>query len=387
MNINFRQPRYVLPLLLLPFLCLFFYVWHGSAGKSPATARLQDSLNPNVGNVSGIIRKKQLADKLHAYRNAYKEADGLSAVAVIPAEKSGIPGYPGSDALGQQRRLDSLRQMMRIHANAAPDPFPGGTHAIHTTGVYDAVAATRQREAARPQMARRETDPMNVFRQQMAIMDSVTRQNDPAWKEEQRKQLQADQAEKIRKSMPRLSVTKAGNDGADFNTVLPADHLSFINAVIDENVTGYAGSRIRLKLLDDIRAGGQLIPKDTYLYAQVTGFSGQRVMLAVTSILNGGSVLPVRLDVYDQDGLPGLYVPASAFRDFTKDLGGSSVQGVTLDGGTGTNQFMMSTLDKFFQSTSSAVAGIIRKNKAKLKFNSFIYLIDPDALQKAQKAY
>ena len=85
--------------------------------------------------------------------------------------------------------------------------------------------------------------------------------------------------------------------------------------------------------------------------------------------------------------MPGLYVPRSAFREFTKDLGSNAIQGVTIDGGTGTNQFMMSSLDKIFQSTSSAIASAIRKNKANLKFNSFIYLIDPDELQKSQKTY
>jgi hypothetical protein len=36
----------------------------------------------------------------------------------------------------------------------------------------------------------------------------------------------------------------------------------------------------------------------------------------------------------------------------------------------------MSTTDKIFESTSSAIAGAIRKDKAKIKYNSYIYLID-----------
>jgi hypothetical protein len=79
-------------------------------------------------------------------------------------------------------------------------------------------------------------------------------------------------------------------------------------------------------------------------------------------------------------------VPSSAFRDFTKELGNNSIQGVTIDGSSGNNQFIMSSLDKMFQSTSSAIAGLIRKNKAKLKYNSYLYLIDGDALQNEQKS-
>jgi hypothetical protein len=95
--------------------------------------------------------------------------------------------------------------------------------------------------------------------------------------------------------------------------------------------------------------------------------------------------LPVKLDIYDLDGLPGLYVPASAFRDFTKDLGSNSVQGISIDNSSGS--FVMSTMGRMFQSTSSAIADMIRKNKARIKYNSYIYLIDPDQLQNAQKKY
>lgn len=387
MNINFKQPKFVLPLLMLPFLCLFFYVWHSAKGKPQAIAQASDSLNADVGSVSGAVRKKELTDKLDAYRNTYKGADGMSAVAVIPAEKSGLPAsIPAGQAL-QQQKSDSIQQLLRIRGPEPYHSFSGNRMRLENSDISASVAAARQHSSERPVPVNRPPDPMEVFRQQMSIMDSVTRQNDPAFKEEQRKKQLAEQMAKARSTATKLNVTKLGVADAEFNTVMPPDHPSFITAVIDENVTGYAGSRLRLKLLDDIQAGGQLIPKDTYLYAQVTGFSGQRVTLAVTSILVDGKIFPVRLDIYDQDGLPGLYVPASAFRDFTKDLGGSSVQGVTLDGGSGSNQFMMSTLDKFFQSSSSAIAGIIRKNKARLKFNSFIYLIDPDALQKAQKTY
>jgi conjugative transposon TraM protein len=232
----------------------------------------------------------------------------------------------------------------------------------------------------------KEKDPMEVFKAQMAIMDSINKQNDPAYEEDLKKKQLADKATKLKESQLRLAVQKADVISSDFNTVIPEKEPAFISAVIDENVTGYAGSRLRLKLLEDIKAGNNLVKKGTYLYAQISGFSEQRVTLSVTSILYDGKILPVKLDVYDMDGLPGLYVPSSAFRDFTKDLGGNSVQGVTLDGGGGNSQFIMSSLDKVFQSTSSAIADLIRKNKAKLKYNSYLYLIDTDALQNAQKS-
>src|SRR3546814_13027626 len=84
-------------------------------------------------------------------------------------------------------------------------------------------------------------------------------------------------------------------------------------------------------------AGGNLIRKGTYLYAEINGFSAQRVKLTVSSIMYKGTVLPVRLEVYDHDVLPGLYVPASAFREFSRELGGSASQVLRLQQQAGSN--------------------------------------------------
>src|SRR5690606_21206904 len=113
-----------------------------------------------------------------------------------------------------------------------------------------------------------------------------------------------------------------------------------------------------------------------YIYAQISGFTGQRVNLSVTSIMDGQHILPVRLEVYDHDGLQGLYVPASAFREFTKELGGNASQGVTLQQAAENNsQLVMSMVQKMFQSTTTAVNKMIRQNKAKIKYNTLVYLI------------
>ena len=391
MKINFKQPKYVLPLILLPFLCLFFYAWHSGFSKPKQTVKENAGLNGSVGDVSAEVRKKQLADKLDAYRNTYKEADGLTAVNVIPRENSSNPAYSNDYSDQQKKKLDSIQQAMKLRfgtgntGNTTQDQSVTLSHDRQVTKAIEVMNKRQVNPPSRGEAISKEKDPMEIFKAQMAIMDSINKQNDPAYKEELKKRQAADKVAKLKQSQFKLTVEKADAISPDFNTVVPEHEPSFISAVIDENVTGYAGSRLRLKLLEDIRAGNNLIKKGTYLFAQISGFSEQRVTLTVTSILYEGKILPVKLDIYDMDGLPGLYVPSSAFRDFTKDLGSNSVQGVTIDGSSGNNQFIMSSLDKVFQSTSSAIADLIRKNKAKLKYNSYIYLIDTDALQNSQK--
>ncbi|MBD1395171.1 conjugative transposon protein TraM [Mucilaginibacter glaciei] len=381
MKINFKQPKYVLPALALPFLCLFFYAWHSGFSKPKPEIKQEAGLNGNVGNVSADVRKKNLAGKLDAYRNTYKEANGYSAVNVIPKEASSNASFQDRYSSKEKQTLDSIDRAMKAKYNLSQ----AGNHDRAIAGALPAMVRHQKPRAA--PVEQKEKDPMDVFKQQMAYMDSINKQNDPAYKAEQLKKLAADKAALQKAKELKLTVLKADAASADFNTVKPPGEDKFISAVIDENVTGYAGSRLRLKLLEDIWAGGNLVKKGTYIFAQISGFSEQRVTLSINTILSEGKILPVKLDIYDLDGMPGLYVPSSAFREFTRDLGSNAVQGVTIDGNSTGSQFIMSSVDKIFQSTSSAIAGLIRKNKAKMKYNSFIYLIDSDALLNTQKSY
>ncbi|QXV67646.1 conjugative transposon protein TraM [Mucilaginibacter sp. 21P] len=380
MKINFKQPKYILPLVLLPFFCLFFYAWRSSFAKPKQDTAPQEVLNPSVGNVSSEVRKRQLADKLDAFRNTYKEADGISAVAVIPKETTSNPAYNNDYSEKQRRMLDSLAQRAKVQ-EVTDNQMKAERQLVRVIS-----ARSQPPKAVTENNITKEKDPMEVFKMQMAVMDSINKANDPAYKAEKQKRDAADKLAKGKAAQVKFTVVKAGSPSNEFNTVLPEKQQDLISAVIDENITGYAGSRLRLRLLEDVRAGDMLIPKGTYLYAQISGFSEQRVTLTISSILFNSRIVPVKLDVYDLDGLPGLYVPASSFREFTRDLGGNTIQGVTIDGSSG-NQFLMSTASKIFQSTSSAIADLIRKNKARLKYNSYLYLIDTDALQNAQKNY
>jgi conjugative transposon TraM protein len=380
MSINFKQPKYILPLILLPFLCLFFFVYQSSSVKVKVVTRQGPGINGTVGDVSPDIKKQALADKLDAYRNAYKEGDGMTAVNALPSEQSTNPAYDNTYSEKEKRVLDSINLAMKEKYNLRGNqPVSAGYRKDQAMAEALKGLSNRQQNSSVASSPPKEKDPMETFRQQMAYLDSINKANDPAVKAEKAKRDALARKEARKATEPSLSVHKATGATADFNTVRPMPAADFIKVVIDENLTGYVGSRVRLRLLDDISVGTDLIPKDTYLFALINGFSGQRVTLSVKSVLFNDKILPVKLEIYDLDGLPGLYVPESAFRDFTKDLGSNTVQGVTIDdSGTGSaaSQLMMSSVDKLFESTSSAIAGIIRKNKAKIKYNSYLYLID-----------
>jgi hypothetical protein len=409
MRIDFKQPKYIVPLIILPFLPLFFWVYSQNASGKVEVKPEQAGMQEQIGSASSDVQKKAFDDKLQAYSDQYKEADGMTAIGTIDQEGLAAGGA-GYDAY----RLDSIdRKMKERFGSGGNLPFAGagvpdaqrrmslqdqqvaaafsglgkGGSGTDPSSGFSYPGYSSPVQVSPPVPAVKEKDPMELFRAQMAYMDSVSRAADPDLKAERKRSEDLARAEAFRKNQPKLSVFKETEVSGVFNTLMPGKNASFITAVIDEDVTGYAGSRIRLRLLEDIRVGKVSVAKGTYLYALISGFGDQRVSLQVTSVLQEGKILPVKLEIYDADGLPGLYVPESAFREFTKDLGGNSMQGVNLQGSGAGNQFLMSGFDKVFQTTSSAIASLIRKNKAKVKYNSYIYLIDPEALLEAQKNY
>lgn len=377
MSINFRQPKYILPLIALPFLCLFFYVWHSSAGKNKQTVKQQAGLNGTVGDVSTEVKKRSLEDKLAAYQDRYKDADGASVVTPIPTERSSIPE---SNTIRQKRQLDSIDSVMKKRFSQpalARQPNYTANGNTQDRQLADALNKLSERQkhpggTVSPPAGSGAQDPMELFKKQMAYMDSIRKMSDPNYQKQLQEAKQKAEAKKADDKI--LAVNKATRAPDAFNTVIPQKDRQFITAVIDENITGYAGSRIRLRLLEPIIAGNVMIPKDTYLYALITGFSGQRVALTIKTILYNGQLLHVKLAVYDQDGLDGLYVPNSQFRDFTKDASTNVMQGVDIQ--SASTSYLMSAADKLFESTSSAIASAIRKDKARIKYNSYVYLID-----------
>lgn len=394
MKVNFKSPRYVIPLILLPFLCLFFYAWKESFGKPQPLVQGRDSLQYHIADVSDQVKKSTLSDKLDAYRQQYKKADGYTAIGQLQQDTQATAAVPSLYNAKEKEKLDSIRKAMGRKYGGSPALSTKG-RTVLTSGspknsdqaLAEALNKMRQvRQSGQPARNQAPADPMALFRQQMALVDSMEKAHDPQYQAAQQKKQQADQVAKTEAGQKRLPVTKANISAEVFNTVRPEQPNGLISAIIDQDITGYAGSRLRIRLLDDLMAGRHLIKQDTYLYAQISGFTGQRVLLSITSILQGDEILPVKLDVYDNDGLAGLYVPASAFRDFSKDLGSGASQGLTLQQSADqNNQMVMSIVQRMFESTTTAVSKLIRQNKAKLKYNTLVYLIDPEALRNHQQ--
>ncbi|UTF94955.1 conjugative transposon protein TraM [Elizabethkingia anophelis] len=413
-KLNFKQPKYIIPLIALPFI--IFFGWQASqfmkTGKKDEKPK--EELSLSLGDAQDSIMSKN-----DAYDSFFTKKDDRTMLDGLDKENDSLNQY--SDNLGykEKRYIDSLKatrseEMRRNENEMNRSYYKSQNNAGRTSTQNDDRDYQRSVELIRTlngggsstpnnnsvkssassqygnsnQNIRKEDndDPVKTLRKQMLMMDSLEKARNP----EYQSKLAAE--ERLKKNKEKLdaflnstlTVSKSGVNSS-FNSVFKEKENNFVKAVLDESINGYLGSRIRFRLLEDIYVGKHKVSKGALIYGQISGFTLQRVNLNVISILNNGEILPINLSVYDTDGIQGMYVPQSEFREMMRQMGTNSVQGTQMD--MSSQNFFTSIASSLFRSASQSISNLIRKNKAKLKYNSYIYLINDKELKKNENTY
>ncbi len=106
-----------------------------------------------------------------------------------------------------------------------------------------------------------------------------------------------------------------------------------IKACVYQTVTISNGKELQLRLQEPMRAGNMLIPANTVLTGSVK-ISGERLHITITSIQYADNVIPVEMEVYDMDGMQGIFVPNSdeinAAKEIAANMGTSMGSSITI---------------------------------------------------------
>ncbi|MBX3253314.1 MAG: conjugative transposon protein TraM [Chitinophagaceae bacterium] len=102
-----------------------------------------------------------------------------------------------------------------------------------------------------------------------------------------------------------------------------------LSAVVHENQTLVSGATVKLRLEQNAYVQGQLIPKGSFIYGKCS-LNGERLLVSISSIRYGNSIFPVSLVAYDMDGIAGLRIPGSINRDATREGTEQMVQALSL---------------------------------------------------------
>ena len=151
-----------------------------------------------------------------------------------------------------------------------------------------------------------------------------------------------------------------------------------IKACIHENQTITDGQAVRMRLLEPMRAGETVIPKN----ALVTGMgkiAGERLGISISSLEYKGLIIPVELTVIDSDGQEGIFIPGSmevdAIKEIAANLGGNLGTTINLNQQSAGNQLLTDLGKGAIQGTSQYIAKKMRTIKVHLKagYNLMLY--------------
>lgn len=403
MKINFKQPKYIFPLVVfIPLCALVYFVMQTFGGGSETKQTVAtDRINTELPKAQA----EEAGDKMYEMSRRFGDEDAFTAVGGIGEEKQTDEelehGYSEeelnrldaaeAERLRQQREMEELERSLaesKRHINS----YAYGNNASHRT------AGGTQGNGASPDYTSQEDFARDLeeiqrrsYERQKAIEKGLGFGSEDA--EEAAQKQRADSIAKVRqaereRNRPNLVIKSADTNADKFNTVTASEdavEAKLIRAMIDQTTKAKEGTRLRFKLLDNVTVSGTKLRKGTYLYGTVSGFGQQRVRATITSILAGDKFIKVKLSVFDNDGMKGFYVPESAFRDFVKDAGSSTVQqNISFESENGYGSgisgeaIALQALQNMYNSATSAISSNIRKNKAKIKYNTIVYLINSE---------
>ena len=399
-NINWKAPKYALPAILYPLLLgcgyLIIDIFYTETVEAPSTLESTEYLNPTLPKAQ--IKNDGIGGKYANMQKSFGGVQDFSAVENIdrdddePQTEDYDSKYSQEDLAkldaAAAERIKEIELEEKLRQSADKGKEIAGNSADINLSEANRLARNQKRE--------QETlDELNKALAETRLKGQKGLQNAPA---SDNGKVDGDTMEpgtqlkgKIEINEKKVSALEDGAKASDvvkrtktsseyFNTLSenePEPHL--IEAIIDENIKAVDGSRVRLRLLDDVEFNDMVVHKGSYIYAIMSGFGSQRVKGSVNSLLVGDELVKVNLSIYDTDGLEGLYVPSSQFRETSKDVASSAMTGnVSMNNNTGNSftQWGMQAVQNAYTRTSNAISKAVKKNSVKLKYGSFVYLVN-----------
>ena len=371
-RINFRQPKYMLPAIVyLPLLVTGYCVcdlFDTDLADTPnKELKTTEFLNPDLPGAK-IREGDDIGGKYENMAKSYGRIDDYSALDNIDRDNP-EDQKEEYESKYTQDDLDKLAKQDDEKAKAAAEAANVKARETEALAELEKALAEARLKGQQQAIGTNKPDTTSTPPEKVTVKGKVEVENNSV-----KALSDKDKATEVVKKV------KVSSDY--FNTLTQNEHeAKLIKAIIDEDVKATDGSRIRLRLLDDIEINEAVVPKGSYLYATMSGFSSQRVKGNVNSIMVDDELLKVSLSLYDTDGIEGLYVPSSSFRETTKDVASGAMSStMNINDGTSSgntlSQWGMQTIQNAYQKTSNAISKAIKKNKVKLKYGTFVYLIN-----------
>ena len=336
-----RTALLVLPWLLLPFLAMLFRVLgggtpsHGMPVASGLNLQLPDPAQKDRSpwdkmsfydavEQDSLQHSERFGDD-PTYRKISRN-DTLAGTAVLPAGNE-ITRREASGQPESQLRDEILQKIQSITESIQQEP---GTNRIKdgfNTAPDLQQQAPPELPGTRPDPGQGTIDP--ELQQVNETLDRIIRIERPL----QPLDSPAVNGTHVENA---VRVLTQGNDTCFHDLIvdngIAVDDTTLI-ARVDITQTITPGQTLELRLENELRAGGTVIPGNTRIYG-MTSLENDRLLVLIRSIVFKNRLIPVALRVFDTDGLPGIRVPGSLLRDASRqsmDLGLQRMQLLSYD--------------------------------------------------------
>lgn len=386
-KINFKQPKYIFPaIIFLPIVFLAYQISNlfSFGSNDVKIGVVTDSINMSLPEANN----DEIGDKMTEMNNRFITDGGYTAMDNIGQEgeqkDSTVSGYSeeemdriDAEKARRKREQAEAEELERSLANARRHINKAGSKRTSRIEELDSYATELDYIQNKNRTRQREYEHYfgeNAGDEYDNFVDKTDNSKSSTKKEK----------EKVKKTERTELVEKVPEHNAEkFNTVSSNEKVDahLIKAMIDQTTKAHEGTRLRFKLLDEVVIKNIKLKKGTYLYGTVTGFGQQRVMATITSVLVNNKFIKINLSVFDNDGMEGFYVPESTFRTMMKDAGSQAVQNnINFNNGMGSEltgeSIALQALQNMYQSASNALSANMRRNKARIKYNTIVYLIN-----------
>ena len=385
-----NKPLLFLPLVLIPFIVLIFYVLGGGEKKEKEEQKQKEQQVAKGANYTLPDADKSVAiyDKMDNY-SSKKEVTTSHDYNIAGETDSTNEESLEEETLTEEKLLSGKKNLYKN------DPVPELNADVST----DLLAHIRQKEkTVREDLENSQTeaksqnedagsnqDEKNKKQSDdqkgstansptgIEELDKVFRQNSRLAKQNDSLNLRLKETASINQKLEaeknkRSTLEKGGKSGfKPKDTAVPV-----IKAEVYETTTVLTGNRVKLRLLEEAWLNGVKIPANTFLYG-ICEVTNERLQIEVLQIPVGEKFVPVQVTVCDLDGLPGLYVPDNASRKVAKEVGSSANTSSMFGVSNNPLTYMgMQAADR----TAQSLLKMIRIKKVTIKKNTLVYLIN-----------
>jgi conjugative transposon TraM protein len=373
-----NKALFILPLVLIPFVILIFYVLGGGTKMEEEEIREAKSQSEGANYLLPEAEKSiEIYDKMEAYQ---KEGTEM--------EERGNSLQEDSMQMAFETSKDSLlKELPLLTGNKDPEELLvhirqkeaqmkkelSGEAELKTpaTGSMKSYQSYPEKHVVKHQQKAEIPKTINTGIEELdQIVDqniSLNRKSDSLMISLQKAQTMLQQIEASRSKAASLEKKRQSAFGREE----PVDN-PLIKAEIYETATVLDGNRVKLRLLEDTFISDQKIPENSFIYG-ICKIKNERLHIEVTQLPVRNSFVPVKLSICDLDGLEGLYVPDNAARKVYQEVGAStntsSLLGVTNDPLTYAG---IRAADRAAQTMLKRV----RLKKVTVKKNTLVYIIN-----------